>query len=32
MQAFTQLTVENFHFEIYASGEYSRILEKSWAE
>ena len=32
MQAFTPLTVENFHFDIYASGEYSRILEKSWAE
>src|SRR5207249_9856295 len=23
MQAFTEMTVENFHFEIYASGEYS---------
>ena len=32
MQAFTELTVENFHFDIYASGEYSRMLEKSWAE
>ena len=32
MQAFTELTVENFHFDIYASGEYSRILEKSWSE
>ena len=32
MQAFTELTVENFHFDIYASGEYSRILEKSWTE
>ena len=32
MQSFTQLSVENFHFEIYASGEYSRILEKSWGE
>lgn len=31
MQAFTELTVENFHFEIYASGEYSRLLEKSWS-
>src|SRR5438270_13067109 len=31
-QAFTELTVENFQFEIYASGEYSRLLEKAWAE
>ncbi len=30
IQAFTELSVENFHFEIYASGEYSRMLEKSW--
>jgi hypothetical protein len=32
IQAFTEVTVENFDFEIYASGEYSRLLEKSWAE
>ena len=32
MQAFTEVSVENFHFDIYASGEYSRILEKSWGE
>jgi hypothetical protein len=32
MQTFTELTVENFHFQIYASGEYSRLLEQSWAE
>jgi hypothetical protein len=32
IQAFTEVTVENFHFEIYASGEYSRLLEKSWEE
>jgi hypothetical protein len=32
VQAFTEITVENFDFEIYASGEYSRLLEKSWAE
>jgi len=32
MQAFTELTVENFHYDIYASGEYSRLLEKAWAE
>jgi hypothetical protein len=31
-QAFTEITVENFQFQIYASGEYSRILEKSWGE
>ena len=32
MQAFTEITVANFNFDIYASGEYSRILEKSWSE
>ena len=32
IQAFTEVTVENFHFEIYASGEYSRLLEKAWEE
>jgi hypothetical protein len=32
MQSFTEVTVENFYFDIYASGEYSRILEKSWGE
>jgi hypothetical protein len=32
IQAFTEITVEQFHFEIYASGEYSRLLEKSWEE
>ena len=32
LQAFTELTVDNFHFEIYASGEYSRLLEKAWGE
>ncbi len=32
MQAFTEVTVDNFHFEIYASGEYSRLLEKAWAK
>jgi hypothetical protein len=31
-QAFTEVAAENFHFEIYASGEYSRLLEKSWEE
>jgi len=32
IQAFTEITVDQFHFEIYASGEYSRLLEKSWAD
>jgi hypothetical protein len=32
IQAFKEISVENFHFEIYASGEYSRLLEKSWEE
>ncbi len=32
IQAFTEITVEKFHFEIFASGEYSRKLEKSWEE
>jgi hypothetical protein len=31
MQTFTEITVENFTFDIYASGEYSRLLEKSWS-
>src|SRR2546429_1174317 len=28
IQAFTEVAPESFHFEIYASGEYSRLLEK----
>ena len=32
IQAFKEISVDNFHFEIYASGEYSRLLEKSWEE
>jgi len=32
MQSFTEVTTENFDFQIYASGEYSRLLEKSWTE
>jgi hypothetical protein len=32
MQAFTEVSIENFHFEIYASGEYSRLLEKAWSQ
>ena len=31
-KAFTEVTVDNFYFDIYASGEYSRILEKAWEE
>jgi hypothetical protein len=30
MQSFTEITVDNFIFDIYASGEYSRMLEKAW--
>jgi hypothetical protein len=32
MQVFTEISVENFTFDIYASGEYSRMLEKSWSK
>src|SRR5262245_45618075 len=32
MRSFTELPVENFQFDIYASGEYSRMLEKAWGE
>jgi hypothetical protein len=32
IQAFTEVNAEAFNFEIYASGEYSRLLEKSWGE
>jgi len=32
MQSFTEVTTETFFFQIYASGEYSRLLEKSWAD
>jgi hypothetical protein len=32
IQAFKEISAESFHFEIYASGEYSRLLEKSWEE
>ena len=32
MQSFTEVTTQNFVFQIYSSGEYSRLLEKSWAE
>ena len=30
IQPFTEIGDSNFSFEIYASGEYSRMLEKSW--
>jgi hypothetical protein len=30
-QAYRPLTPANFRFELYASGEYSRILESKWA-
>ena len=26
------LTSANFHFELYASGEYSRLLESEWGQ
>jgi hypothetical protein len=29
---FTEITAANFSFELYASGEYSRMLEKQWGE
>ena len=29
---FTEITNSNFHFDLYASGEYSRILEQQWGE
>jgi hypothetical protein len=29
---FTAIQCANFHFELYASGEYSRLLEHEWAE
>jgi hypothetical protein len=29
---FTEITAANFRFELYASGEYSRILERQWGE
>ena len=29
---FTPLTSREFHFELFSSGEYSRMLERSWAE
>ena len=29
---FTPLSASEFHFELYSSGEYSRMLERSWGE
>jgi hypothetical protein len=29
---YTAIQPANFHFELYASGEYSRLLEREWAE
>jgi hypothetical protein len=29
---FVPLTSREFHFELYSSGEYSRMLERSWGE
>src|SRR5208282_2872969 len=29
---FTPITSRDFHFELYSSGEYSRMLERSWGE
>ena len=31
-QPHTQITGENFHFDLYASGEYSQMLEAEWGE
>ena len=30
MTAYTEITSENFRFELFASGEYSRMLEREW--
>lgn len=32
MTAFTEITSENFYFELFASGEYSKLLEREWGE
>jgi hypothetical protein len=29
---FTDIALMNFEFEIFASGEYSRMLEREWSE
>ncbi len=32
LQPFTQIRSKNFDFDLFASGEYSRLLEKEWQE
>jgi hypothetical protein len=32
LSPFTEITSANFHFDLYASGEYLRLLEKQWGE
>jgi len=32
MQPFTQIKAKNFDFDLFASGEYSRLLEREWQE
>ena len=32
MRTSPALTSRDFHFELYSSGEYSRMLERSWGE
>ena len=32
MAVYTEISPENFHFDLYASGEYSRLLEREWGE
>jgi hypothetical protein len=32
MGAYTEISAESFHFELYASGEYPRLLEREWGE
>ena len=30
--SFTRLTASDFQFELYSSGEYSRMLERQWMD
>jgi hypothetical protein len=32
LMTFTEINAVNFHFDLYASGEYVRMLEKEWGE
>jgi hypothetical protein len=32
LSPFTEITAANFYFDLYASGEYLRMLEKEWGE